>query len=352
MYNRYWRGKLPLRMNPRTLPARVLTGVRRKTPVAQPRTTTRGPVETHPGIFAILVAALSIAATSCDTQQYSGAISDFGTAAATVVQQTRNAYKLVNDTVLQGQVLALTAQPGPIATDPRKAFPPFVSDEDLSIRNTMLDALQAYASALGNLTGKTSADLDTETRTLAASLNTLAKNDRLQHSFREVKSITSEQTNAGAAGLEAIAKFLVNKKIAARLPAILAENEPHIEGIVTLLIHEIGDAPTADDPGGLRGKLGRTYDQLIENQTNLANANRAGTPEKQQSIAKLADLVSEQRNADAALAGTETALKKLLAAHRALLHVQAAPATFKTVVASLWAEAKDAQDLYSKLPNK
>jgi hypothetical protein len=62
--------------------------------------------------------------------------------------------------------------------------------------------------------------------------------------------------------------------------------------------------------------------------------------------------VSEQRNADAALAGTQTALKKLLAAHRALLQVQTAPATFKTIVASLSAEAKDAQDLYAKLPNK
>ena len=64
------------------------------------------------------------------------------------------------------------------------------------------------------------------------------------------------------------------------------------------------------------------------------------------------DRVAAQRNADAALAGTQSALKKLVAAHRALLQVQTVPAGFKTEVAALLAQAKQAQDFYAKLPAK
>jgi hypothetical protein len=299
----------------------------------------------------ILVVVLFVTSMACDTP-YAGAISDFGTAAATVVQQTRAAYILVNNTVLQEEILSLAAKPGPLNSDPARAFPPFVTPEDLDIRNALLDALQAYATALGNLTGKTASDLDSETTQLAASLTELSKNDRLEHSFREVKSVSKEETNAAAAGVDAIGKFLVEKRISADLPAMLKKNQPHIEALATLLIHEIGDVPTAAEPGRLRGKLWRTYDSLLQAQVTAVNASAAGSNEKQQSVAKLADLVTAQRNADAALGGTQSALKKLLAAHRALIQVQTAPASFKTEVAALVAQARQAQDYYAKLPTK
>ena len=296
--------------------------------------------------------ALCLAASACDTQQYAAGIGDFGTASATVIQQTKDAYKLVNDTVLQQQILALTARSSPITTDPVKEFPPFLPEEDLTIRGTLLDGLQAYASALGSLTGKAKADLDTETAKLAGSLKDLGKNDRLQHSFRETKSISPEAFNAAATGVEAIGNFLIDRKIARDLPAILTKTEPTIEAIAALFIHEIGDVPASNDPGGLRGKLWRTYNSLIEQQTFLVNRNDPGSAEKQQNVARLAALVAAQKNADAGLAGTQAALRKLIASHQALLRVQTAPATFKTVIASLWAEAKAAQDFYAKLPAK
>ena len=301
--------------------------------------------------YGALLVALLIASAACDTQ-YAGAIADFGTAAATVVQQSRGAYTLVNDTVLQEEILSLSAKAGPLNSDPAKAFPLFVTQEDLNIRNALLDGLQAYATALGNLTGKTTSDLDSETTKLASSLTELSKNDRLEHSFREVKSVSKEETNAAAAGLEAIGKLLIAKRIAADLPAILKKNQPHIEALATLLIREIGDVPTSDDPGRLRGKLWRTYDSLLQAQVKAVDGSPAGSDEKQHRVAKLADLVAAQRNADAALAGTQSALKKLVAAHRALLQVQTGSAGFKTEVAALLAQAKETQDFYAKLPAK
>ena len=299
----------------------------------------------------MLVASLLAVTVACETQ-YSDAIADFGTAATTVVQQTRSAYTVVNDTVLQQEILAVATKAAPIDSDPSKAFPLFVTDEDLNIRQALLDALQAYAAALSKLTTKASGDVDAETSKLAASMTALAGNDRLEHSFREAKHISKDEINAGSAALGAIAKFLIERKIASQLPAMLKQNQPHIDAIVTLLTREIGDTPTSDQPGGLRGKLWRTHNRLIEDQTQLVNASPAGSNEKQEKTAKLAELVRSQRNADAALAGTQAALKKLSTAHRALLQVQTAPADFKTEVAALWAQAKQAQDFYTKLPNK
>ena len=303
------------------------------------------------GSYGILAVALFVALAACDTQ-YAGAVADFGVAATAVVQQTRGAYTLVNDTVLQEEILSLSAKSGPFDSDPTKAFPLFVTQEDLNIRNALLDALQAYATALGKLMGKTDSDLDSESTKLASSLTDLSKNERLEHSFHEVKSVSKEETNAAAAGLAAIGKLLIARRIAADLPAILKESQPHIEALATLLIHEIGDVPTSAEPGRLRGKLWRTYDSLLEAQVKVVNASAAGSNEKQQSVAKLASLVAAQRNADAAMAGTQSALKKLVAAHRALLQVKTAPAGFKTEVAALLAQAKQAEEFYAKLPGK
>jgi hypothetical protein len=280
-----------------------------------------------------------LATAGCDDQQYAPAVADFGAAASGVVQQTKYAYKLVNDTTVQEKVLAYSITAEPIG-DPARAFAPFLSDEDMTIRMTMLDGLQAYATALGSLTGKTTKDLDTEATKLAGALSDLAKNDQLQHSLRETKGITPQDTNAAAAALDAIGKFLINQTISKELPTILKTSQPTIEGIATIFIRELGEPPQSTNAGRLRGELGRAYERLIENQAAIADKNVAGSPEKQQSVAKLAALVGAQRDADAALAATQAALKHLVQLHEALLKVQTTPAVFKTTLAALWADAK------------
>jgi hypothetical protein len=299
----------------------------------------------------VVISLVSLAATGCDTQQYAPAVADFGTATATVVQQTKNAYTVVSDAVMQQQILALTERTTPIQTDPTKEFAPFLSADDVAIRETLLDGLQAYASGLGNITGKTG-ELSTETTKLAGSLKDLAGNERLQHSFRETASVPPEALNAGAAGVQFVGQFLIDRKIARDLPGILAKADPSIQGVAELFVHEIGNPPSSVAPGGLRGKLGRTYDGLVMTQTLIVNAKSAGSAEKQQAVRRLAELIAAQRTSDAALAATQASLKKLVSAHHALLQVQAAPSTFKTEIASLWAQIKAAQDFYSQLPGK
>ena len=306
------------------------------TPAAKPRIRLKRSRRVDAVFSAFLSLTILVATTGCDTGQYSAAVADFGVACGAVVQQTKHGYILVNETVIQQQVLTLALQSGPITTDPRKEFRPFLSDEDLGVRFKMLDALQAYAGALADLTGKTSAKLDSETSNLAASLQQLAGSDRLQKSVRETKDISKDDINAAASGLDAIGKLLVNRKIATQLPAILKSTEPKVEAIATVLAHEIGDVPSSADPGGLREKLWRTYDSLIENQAKVVESDHPGSTEKRQDVAKLAELVSTQRSADAALAATRSALGKLSAAHRALLQVRTLIRRTRVVACSRW----------------
>lgn len=304
-----------------------------------------------PAVLATVALILGVASTGCDVQEYATSITDFGTAVATVVQQTKNAYQLVNDTSVQKEVLAYSIKSSPIGK-PKMAFLPFLGDDDLAIRMTMLDALQAYATALTSLTGKTTTDLDTETTKFAGAITALAKNVRLQHSLHEVNDVSPQEINAAATALDAIGKFLIERKISQKLPAILKESQPTIEAIATIFIREIGAPPDSPNAGRLRGKLGRDYEHMIEDQAMIVDGNIAGSAEKEQNIAKLARLVTAQRDADATLAKIQTALAQLVQAHKALLQVQSTPATFKTVVASLWAQTKDIQDFYAKLPSK
>jgi hypothetical protein len=285
----------------------------------------------------------------CDNTQYTSAVGDFGTACTAVVQQTKKAYDLVNDAVQEQQILTLARDEG--VPDARSAFSPYVADETLNVRLTLLDGLQAYAATLGNLTDKTRSDLDSEATKVAGSLKELAKNDRLRHSFRETKNIPPEALNAAASGADALGTFLINRKIAARLPSILQQNAPGINAIASILSQEIGK-PTGDHKGGLREVVWKAYDERLRSQADLVSKDRSGSPEKQHDLTQLAALVRSQHASDAALASTQSALSKLVTAHSALMQIGNAPATFKTVIADVWGQVKDAQDFYAKLSTK
>jgi hypothetical protein len=296
------------------------------------------------------VVCLILALAACDTRQYADPAADFASATDLVARQSKNAFQLVNDTVFREQVASLVASGDPNRFNPEK-IQPFLSPADLKFRIELLEALQAYAAGLSGLIAQPRAAADTQAAALAASLQSLAKNERLRHSLRETGNVTDEQTNGVAAGLDAIAKFLINRKIGQRLPAILKDAEPKIESIATVLAKEIGDIPGSDHPGGLRDKLWRTYDSLLRDQLQLARQDQ-NLDDRRRDLAKLPDLAVEQRAADQALAATQSALKKLVSAHQALLEVGSNPAGFKVAVAAVVAEAQDVRTFYAGLSAK
>ena len=293
---------------------------------------------------------LIVGLAGCDTRQYGDPAADFATATNLVVQQSQSAFQLVNDTVLREQVASLVAGGDPNRFNPDD-IKPFISDEDLKIRLEMLEALQAYATGLTDLTAKPLASTGDEATGLAASIQSLASNDRLQHSLRETKNVTTEEINGVVAGLAEIAKFLTNRKIGKQLPGILQAAAPKIDSIAAVLAKEIGDTPGSEHPGGLRDKLWRSYDSLLRDQVKLAQQDQ-NLADRRHDLAKLPELVSQQRSADEALAATQASLRKLVTAHQALLQVGTNPAGFKVAIAAVVAEAKDIQTFYANLPAK
>jgi hypothetical protein len=294
---------------------------------------------------------ISLTTVACKSAEYAGPIADFGTASTAVIQQTKAAYQMVNDAIVQEKVLAMVTKPPPIG-DPTQLFAPYLTDEDIAIRQKMLDGLQGYAAALGNLTGKSHTDLDAQTTALGKSLTDLAANDRLQHSFREVKDVPPDAINAAVTGVRAIGSLLIDAKIRSQLPAIVEKQAPNIEAVAKILGYEIGEPPSSKEPGRLRNELWITYRRLIEDQAKVVDAAKPGSPEKEHAIQVLATLVNQQRTSDAALSGTKDALTTLVAAHKALRDVNATPDTFKTTVAALWGEIKSAQTYYDSLSKK
>jgi hypothetical protein len=293
---------------------------------------------------------IALGLVSCDPLQYTSAISDFATACTNVTQQTKNAYHLVNETVMQQKIDEL-ADKDPPPVDWPKRLTPQISDENLKIRQDLLDGLQGYATALANLTGKTPTALDDETTKLAASLSDLADNKRLQHSFRETKLVTKEELNIAATGVDFIGKFLINRTITKNLPANLAKAAPSVNKISTLLADEIGGAP-GDKDGGFREVVADAFDKQLMVQDRIITEDPIRSAKRRDDLAVYGTILKNKRTADTALANTREALMKIGPAHDALLKASTAPATFTSIIAQVQARARDAQDFYGKLPTK
>jgi len=302
-------------------------------------------------ITSICALLLLVMLTACDVQTYSSSITDFSTACTSVVQQTKDDYQLVNDAIVELKILDKTKEDGPLNGKVRETFTPLLSSDEIQIRTQLLDELLAYANALAGLTGKTPSEIDTEATKLGASLHDLATNGRLQTSFHEIKGVTQEETNAAATAVDEIANLIMNHQLAKELPAILATTTPRIQAITTIFDKELGQQTGNKDDRGLRHDLWLAYDDQIDTKRSHVNE-KGNSPQRQKDLETIVALINAQQAADASLAKTQAALRKLAAAHQALHEVNTKPATFKAAIAAVWAEAKDAQDFYAKLPTK
>jgi hypothetical protein len=289
---------------------------------------------------------------ACDVPRYQKAASDFGRAEANVTSETRKGYDLVESTVREQQVLALSMRSGPIDRNPESLFTPFLTEEDIQIRGKLLDALDAYATLLTQITGQPDKDVDTQAAKLGADLKNLAHNDRLRHSLRQVRNVPDDALNGVATFVDFVADRMIEHRIAQNLPGIVRDMQPKLEQFVAMFADEIGGPPDSSTPGGLRGKLGRTYDDLEMAQVKIVDASGAGSKDRYEAVQKMADLIAARHSADAGLERTQSALRKLIGAHRALLEVDKTPARFNVEVAAVWADVTSANEFYANLSKK
>lgn len=275
----------------------------------------------------------------------------FGNTASIVVRDTSMAYQTVQDTTYQAQVSSLVLnfdREGFV----RKRIKPFLPSQDLEIRLTLLQGLQEYADQLASTSSeKAFAPLDQQTAELAQGLRTLSSNDALQ---KLAPAASDTEIKGFATAVDLLGRVLIERKRRKELPHIIREMQPALEQLSALLIHDLGTPPQDGQPGsGLRDALWRKYDDLISNQEDfISNGGKQFTPsERAVEIAKLPQLVAQQRAADDALARTQTTLRDLVATHRALLDPGQA-GTFKTRLGELVEDGQQIASFYSTVKSR
>jgi hypothetical protein len=286
------------------------------------------------------------AISGCALSPLAARTAAFSTAANAAISQTTNAYQLVNQSYAEAQMAIL------VSTYDRTGFDaatikPFLPDEDLEVRTTVLNGLQQYAALLAEVSGNQPvADMEAQATAAGTSLASLQ-----QSSFKSFK-ITGTEQNLAVTAVAALGRALIEHQRARALPAILDEMNKPIQDICTILQSDIG---TIGKPG-LASALHRDYDDQIAAQRKFIQDNSAtmSADERRAEIEALPKLVLAQRQSDKTLAATAKSLAALAAAHAALAatrNQKDAPA-FKLELAKLVQNAQAISGFYASLSSK
>jgi hypothetical protein len=303
----------------------------------------------------ICIGASSLVVAMCGCSLYFSPLAKqtaaFGNAAAVVVRDSSDAYDTVERVTYDAGVSSLVLDFDSKGFN-RKRFKPFLPEHDLEVRKTLLAALSTYAQNLADIAGDQAfGPLDEQTKSLSDSLVTLSGNGELK---KIAPSLNESEAKGLAAAVDTLAKVLIEHKRRRQLPATLHKMQPVIEQVCSLLAEDIGNPHIDGRRGrGLRDQLWNEYDMLIDNQTDFISgySNKFTPEEKAAEIAKLPKLVVEQQSADAALASTQSALRDLVEAHKALL-TSKQTGTFHERLDELIKDGQNINAFYSSLNSK
>ena len=272
----------------------------------------------------------------------------FGNSAALAVKNSSDAYQKVESTRYQAQVATLVLNFDRDGFDASK-ITPFLTPHDLEVRQTILKGLGDYADQLADVAGGKAFDsLNTQSAALSNSLSTLSKNDELQ---KLAPASSDSEVKGLATAINVLGRVLIERKRRKELPRIISEMQPVLDQITALLIADIGDRPHDGKAGrGLRAQLWRQYDSLIGAQEDfIANNAKTLTPgDKRTEVAKLPQLFLQQQAADDTFARTETTLRDMDLAHKALLEPEQT-GTFKTRLSELVEDGQQVASFYTSL---
>ncbi len=191
-----------------------------------------------------------------------------------------------------------------------------LSDQDIEARLAVLEGFQVYVKSLcAIVSGTNPKDLGTASVSVGGQLTTLV--NTLVPTIAKAagvascgSAISTESQHAITTGLDALGKFLINRKIKTELPAKIAAMDPHVQALATLLESDIDV---------LKGVEERDYDRIINLQTLSIrkNADVASAARRAQ-IMKLPDMVRQQRAAEEKLTTLRAAIVLLAQAHQQL----------------------------------
>lgn len=273
---------------------------------------------------------------------------EFSAALAPVVDESAEAYRdaVAVHNLREDYEAVIAYQNKDASYNPRNA-PVLMTDKDIQTRLATLAALQVYAQSLIQITkGTASPDIDTASQSVGNNLavvgNDLAPSIESVLGIAAAPGSTTETTvtttsggttttsnssstdappalspqvrNAISTGVNALAQYLVSRKIARELPAKIEQMDPNVEALCKAL---------AEDVQTINSLQGRDYDRILdlekqfilEDQKPGINAN----PEMLRlEIMKLPEMARKQKSANERLAALRQAIVNLELTHHAL----------------------------------
>lgn len=267
--------------------------------------------------FLLTLLLLPGCASSLATKQ----IATFATATTVAADNAAAAYESVEESYYEIRVAELTLNFDKEGFNPERIDRfHFLSDEDRSVRLQLLQGLKVYAQKLAEIMSDRQLEaFDEETRAFGRSLADLSNNPALK---TVAARVDGRAVGIFTTAVDALGNWLIRYKRQRDLQPILADMQKPLSDICRLLIEDIGRAPDkngADGSGGLRDQLWRQYSQMLMTQDGLVRRLGVDDPLRNREIARLPELVRERQAADAALAATQEALRKLVATHDQLV---------------------------------
>jgi hypothetical protein len=312
--------------------------------------------------FVFVACLLSLSTTGClsPLARSSRALSN---ATTPVVEQTAAAYRdaqELHDLRVDFEAVTQFDTKDPVY-NPRK-IQPLLTDDDIQVRVAVLTAFQTYAHSLVEISeGTESPELDAAAKSVGQNLSGLANS--IAPSVQNVSSaaaavpattdtddsatasagrITPQMQSGIATAANALAEFLVSRKIKKDLPGIIRTMDPHLQALCDLLQKDLDT---------LHGVETRDYNFLINQQTLFIRSTQLDPQQRREQIMKLPQIVRRQQEADKKILSLKASITRLAETHTTLLaSVQNNnPESLKDKLAELEAAGNNLGKFYASL---
>lgn len=296
----------------------------------------------------LALAILSAVVLGCATDAQKE-VTAFANATKTATNNVASAFQVVETKHYQAQANALVLNYPKSGYEPG-SIKPFLTQEQINSRLTVLKSVQLYAQKLAEvMSDKQLNEFDEDTKEFGAALLKLNKNTVLAEA-----KLQNQDLEILATAVNAIGRWFIEYKREKAIASITLEMQPKIKAICDLLSKDIGKPPNDQHVGGdgLRNQLWIDYVKILRDQDALLQKEqtRMDFATWRDEIAKLPALELEYQSADHTLEATQATLKKLAETHGKLYQAfQKNGYELNSLIQQLIDEAEHTESFYEEL---
>jgi hypothetical protein len=296
-------------------------------------------------IYCVILAVLLTAAGGCASPDAAHQIKSFSTATAQTIDNTTQAFNLVENThfkmEVSEEVLHFDTNPG---FNPGQ-IQPFMGTNALRIRLDVLNGLKSYAANLSALMGNGSlTNLDLDTTAFGSTLSTLNTN-LVKDAFFKNEPVSAEELQIFTTAIEALGNWLIEYKQQEEAKKAIASMQQPVADICRLLQNDLEI---------LRKQMLDDYKQTLQNENtyilNYLTQFNNNPGEKRSEINELAVLTQEINNEAALFSLMESTTAKMAAAHKNMGQVFSKNTTdISSLINEFSAESRRISNYYNSL---